>query len=502
MKPLPLTICALVMLLVQQAPVFAHETAPHAGAASEDPGEARWLAGDHHIHSRNSTGYDTKQTPPAPILGGDAIYPIAMNALMARHHGLDWVVATDHGGPNHSKVHHDHAYPELQMARRVVPDLVQFFGMEFDTPGADHSSIVIPAGTDEAARLRALESAFSSREAFPLDAARNTEPRMLEALRAMKQQVPAPIVFAHHPSRSASALGAYGLTTPAELRDWNDTAPDVAIGMEGAPGHQASAEMRPGVGANIYSAFLGAKRPRGAYGQYPTLGGFDQMTARLGGFWDSMLGEGRHWWITATSDSHVHWSDGGIDFWPGEYSKTYVHARKSPADIIAGLRAGRVFVVTGDLIDSLDFTAKSPDGARQAVMGETLAVKRGERIKLTIRFRDPEAFNHGGKNPAVARVDLIAGPVSGPVTGKAASRSLDRNPGTRVVARFTAAEWHDRGGFKEIEYQLDVARGPQYVRLRGTNTAELEPDPDAEGQSAWDDLWFYSNPIFLGAPGG
>jgi len=26
------------------------------------------------------------------------------------------------------------------------------------------------------------------------------------------------------------------------------------------------------------------------------MGGFDQMTARLGGFWDSMLGEGRRWW--------------------------------------------------------------------------------------------------------------------------------------------------------------------------------------------------------------
>lgn len=500
MKTPMLPLFALAALLVQPAAALAHGAAPHAAmavsAADADPGDARWLAGDHHIHSRNSTGYDTKQTPPTPILGGDAIYPVAMNALMARHHGLDWVVATDHGGPNHSKVHHDHAYPELLTSRKVVPDLVQFFGMEFDTPGADHSSIVVPFGSDEAERLRAIESAYSSREAFPADPARNTEPRMLEALRAMKAQSPAPVLFAHHPSRSAKALGEYGMTAPAELRDWNDTAPEVAIGMEGAPGHQASAEMRPGVGANIYSGFLGNKRPRGAYGQFPTMGGFDQMTARLGGFWDSMLGEGRRWWITANSDSHVHWSDGGIDFWPGEYSKTFVHARKAPADIIAGLRAGRVFVVTGDLIDSLDFTAASADGARKAVMGETLTVRRGERVTVTIRFRDPDTLNHGGRNPSVARVDLIAGPV----VGKAANRALDSNPGTRVVARFTSADWREQGGFKEVTYQLDPARTPQYLRLRGTNTAELEPQPDAEGQSAWDDLWFYSNPIFLGAP--
>lgn len=499
MKPQTLALPLIFALLASPCAVMAHENHGHAAGpvvvADQEAvaGEPRWLAGDHHIHSRNSTGYDTKQTPPVPILGGDAIYPTAMNALMARQHGLDWMVATDHGGPNHSKIHHDHAYPELQRSRKSVPDLIQFFGMEFDTPGADHSSIVVPAGTDEAVRLRELESAWSSREVFPVDPTRNTEPKMLEALRAMKQHSPMPVVFAHHPSRSASALGKYGMTAPAELRDWHDTAPEVAIGMEGAPGHQASSETQPGVGSNAYSAFFKERRPRGAYGQFPTMGGFDQMTARLGGFWDSMLGEGRRWWITATSDSHLHWTDGGIDFWPGEYSKTYVHARKAPTDIIAALRAGRIFVVTGDLIDSLDFTATSADGARAANIGGTLAVKRGERVKVTIRFRDPDGLNHGGRNPSVARVDLIAGPV----TGKAANRDLDRNPGTRVVARFTSANWREENGFKVIEHELNASRGAQYVRLRGTNTAELEPEPDADGQSAWEDLWFYSNPIFI-----
>ena len=51
-----------------------------------------WLAGDHHIHSRYSVGWNNDTNPPTPILGGDAIYPIAMNAVMARQHGLDWMV--------------------------------------------------------------------------------------------------------------------------------------------------------------------------------------------------------------------------------------------------------------------------------------------------------------------------------------------------------------------------------------------------------------------------
>jgi hypothetical protein len=45
------------------------------------------------------------------------------------------------------------------------------------------------------------------------------------------------------------------------------------------------------------------------------MGGFDQMTARSGGFWDAMLGEGRRWWITANSDAHEHYTEGaGVNF--------------------------------------------------------------------------------------------------------------------------------------------------------------------------------------------
>lgn len=120
-------------------------------------------------------------------------------------------------------------------------------------------------------------------------------------------------MIGHHTSRSATGLGVYGLDTPREFRNGNNTAPRVYVGFEGSPGHQAG----PLVGGD-----------RGSYGNYPTHGGYDQMTACVGGLWDSLLGEGRRWWITAASDSHVHWTRGGSDFWPGEYSKTYVHARQ------------------------------------------------------------------------------------------------------------------------------------------------------------------------------
>ena len=67
----PAALCCIVALSPSSA--FAHDkTAPASGAAHPEgtlsPG-ARWLAGDHHIHSRYSVGYDEKASPPAPVIG-------------------------------------------------------------------------------------------------------------------------------------------------------------------------------------------------------------------------------------------------------------------------------------------------------------------------------------------------------------------------------------------------------------------------------------------------
>ena len=460
---------------------------PAGGTASQS--ERRWLAGDHHVHSQYSVDWNDSTTPPTPIVAGDARYPIPTNAERAREYGLTWMVSTDHGGPNHSKLNLELAYPELVGSRTSVPELIQFYGMEFDTPGADHSSMIVPHSNREQRTLYDLESQFSKRDAFPRDSTRDTEPRMLEALRHMRGLPEPPVVIANHPSRSATGIGVYGLDTPRELRDWNDTAPQVAVGMEGAPGHQAGAIARDGSRDST-----GA---RGGYRRQPTMGGFDQMTARLGGFWDSMLGEGRRWWITSTSDSHNNWRHGGSDFWPGEYSKTYVFGSRTYHDILDGLRTGRVFVTTGDLVSELHVTAerKGAQGepaARQSI-GGTLTVPPGADVQVTIRLRDPRRPNHHGDTPSVARVDLIAGDVTGPV----ADRATDTNPTTHVVQRFSIEDWQADGEFRVMSATLRDVRRSGYIRVRGTNTMELEPSPDPSGENPWSDLWFYSNPIFL-----
>ena len=228
------SLLACLLLLLPLSPV--------QGGDGGRKGTARtWLVGDHHVHSRYSVSWDTRQDPPAPVIGGEAIYSIPMNARMAGHYGLSWLASTDHGGPNHSKVNLDRAYPELLQSRLEVPEVIQFYAMELNSPGADHSSLIIPQGDDEAQQLFVLESRFDRRDAHPLDPARDTEPRMLEALRHMDEMAHKPVVIANHPSRSATGLRAYGKYRPGQLRDWNDAAPGIAIGMEGAPGHQAHA---------------------------------------------------------------------------------------------------------------------------------------------------------------------------------------------------------------------------------------------------------------------
>jgi hypothetical protein len=200
------------------------------------------------------------------------------------------------------------------------------------------------------------------------------------------------LMLANHPSRK-------GIDSPHEIRNWRDNAPGIAIGFEGAPGHQAAGIKAPGpAGGRGEYNFSPSPDSFAGYplASYRTWGGFDFMTSTVGGLWDSLLAEGKPWWITANSDSHKIYADwaknpvdnnadapwdaaghtfnnfgrygdpvyaGGIqtaysDFWPGYFSRT--HVGSSGFDyrrVMAGLRAGRVWVSHGDLISGLDLRA-------------------------------------------------------------------------------------------------------------------------------------------------
>jgi hypothetical protein len=182
--------------------------------------------------------------------------------------------------------------------------------------------------------------------------------------------------------------------------------------MEGAPGHQAAgfpAPHGPGGSRGIYDNSPGPDSfPGYPLESYRTFGGFDWMTATVGGLWDSLLAEGKPWWITANSDSHnvhadnsvrgpgtdfnangfhndpVYGGDlnlGDTDFWPGFYSRTHVgSADFSYASVMDGLRAGRVWVDHGGLISGLDVQLRT--AGRWGQSATTLSGGEAQRVKL------------------------------------------------------------------------------------------------------------------------
>ncbi len=320
------------------------------------------------------------------------------------------------------------------------------------------------------------------------------------------------------------------------FRDFNNAAPDVAFGFEGAPGHQAEGDR----GGFEDGSFGGG-----------TYGGVGYYSAKVGHLWDALLGEGRNWWFFASSDYHSRgdFTPGAIestgDFWPGEYQKNHVYIQNpqevTAQNIVDAIRSGNVFVTFGDLIDALEFTAES--GGRTATMGQRLEVKPGEEIKIAIRLRDPEEKNfcpYSFDNPSLTQVgisqslnkpvldhvDLISGQVTGIQPPDGSGYSDPENPTAGILKRFDRPDKTDEDGYITFTYTYTAEKSQnRYFRLRGTNLPPGTPNetddngnplvdtlaakipcpecPEHVGKfvnydvEAWADLWFMSNPVFI-----
>jgi hypothetical protein len=294
-----------------------------------------------------------------------------------------------------------------------------------------------------------------------------------------------------------------------DYRDLNDIAPDIFVAFEGIPGYQGSRNRGFG-NANSYE-------------KSNTFGGVGKHAAKVGGVWDALLSEGRRFSLVANTDFHAHVSKGGSAFYPGEYHKTYIFMKEKTAQaFVAGLRSGNIYCVLGDLIDRLEFTV---DGA---TMGETCYAKEST-VKIRILVRDPDTNNHNQwsdmTNPVLNHIDLIAGNMRPKVAKDTPEYSAGEYDKVKIIARFDATgnvidangiksiKWKDLGdGVKLVEYKVKIT-GDTYFRLRGTNHGlNVEGRTDATGNPvestpasssaeaiviAFEDLWFYSNPIFV-----
>ena len=498
------------------------------GSGSANDADYLWLAGDHHIHTQYSP---------------DAMYRVRDQVRSAARYGVDWMVITDHGSLAHAKLGVEKVNPDIRAARAEYPDTLVFQGLEWNIPAAEHGTVFVTPGPNEVDVLKQFENSY---DGTVKGAGANTpanEALAIAGLTYLGQAVQQRIVgdalmLANHPSRR-------GLDSPHELRAWRDAYPGVAIGMEGAPGHQALGIPAPGPGSGR-GAYDFAPTPDSFVGypleSYRTWGGFDFMTSTVGGLWDSLLAEGKPWWITANSDSHKVFGDwvrnpvnndanapwdaagdtfntfgrygdpiyagaqlGYGDFWPGYYSRTYVGAgARGYREVMTGIRAGRIWVSHGGLIAGLDVRAKiAGSGARGATLGGTLAASTGKDIDLIVRIRLADTPNFAQFVPKLNRVDLIAGDVTGPLSDP----DTLSTPKTKVVKSWDTST---NSGTVTLTYRFSDVEAPFYVRLRGTDGNRVAqgylgaavdpagPAMDVVGNAdPWTDLWFYSNPIFV-----
>lgn len=490
----------------------------------------RWIAGDLHTHTTQSADADASQT----------LEKILSKAFTT--YGLDWMAVTNHLRVSTRDEKGDALATSIPMSlgveRYEVPrvqalqaagayaDKLIFSGVEWDMPTHDHIGIALMDGSTKG--LKEFEYLFTTRDEVMFDAAdvaawkakygetryNKTAADALQAINWLKTNYPdTSYAVINHPSRNK---GSY---TIADFRAFNDAAPNTVFAIEGMVGNQ----MEPDRGGYT-AAYTDDNALLRVYG------GVDYVVAKLGGPWDALLGEGRRIWNLTDSDSHFKIVGGNSSgYFPGEYAKNYVFnsatGKPTAKDLLAGLRSGKMFSVYGDLINALDFNLASKTERKE--MGGELKVASGDKVTVTIRFKTPAKNNYekpvdsgtaASVKPVVDHVDLIVGDVGAKAAPGSAAYNVATNASTKVVKRFTAADWKvDADGYYSVTYETTASKN-QYFRLRGTNlgtdvaglTANGEPLADqrtgtTDNAQRFNDindrnyrsLWFYSNPVFV-----
>jgi hypothetical protein len=496
-----------------------------------------WWANSEHGGSRNRDGNgklwtDTSVYPVDPILGD---CPSSGCTNMWRWQSL-----------------RDFVFPDILRTRSMYTDRKIFSGLEWNVPGHEHCSTGIVA--DDASAISAFEFQFDksdtdksrTNEVTPYGVltkqngrdpvTQATKPLAIDrhadavaACKWMQNQYDVGtidngwIIFAHIERagvfKTGSSDGGYNVE---HFRDFNNAAPDVCFGFEGAPGHQVNNDRGFGNTVTCVDGDCTSSDFGGSYG------GVGYYTAKVGGLWDALLGEGRRWFNFANSDYHRYYTAGGDDFYPGEYQKTWVYAVDKDGDgnyslneIADGLRSGNSFFVHGDLITHLELEAQN-NNDRVPMGGELKSNGPIKNLKLKFKFKSPESNNcvpdetyiTSCAKPQVDHIDLIAGEITGKIdpSDEHAYKNAT-NPTTKVIATFSRKDFElDKEGFSTIVHHIKNVNKSMYFRLRGTNlppNTEYETDPAGNplpdalvtgkdgAQEAWDDLWFYSNPIFV-----
>lgn len=218
-----------VIAVVLSAGLVVRAVAP----ASAGEVNGRWVAGDFHTHTWLTDGNRSQEEV----------------ALHAFSYGLDWFANSEHGGTSG----HDpggkpfpapiprwitlkyFSFPIVQRLRVAFPHKGILQGVEWSVPAHEHASVGIVV--DDPTAISDFEYACDAgdHDTSRALAKRNRTHDDAVACAAMLESNygGTSYLLPGHPSRA-------GKYTVADLRDFNNAAPDVAFGFEGIPGHQKS----------------------------------------------------------------------------------------------------------------------------------------------------------------------------------------------------------------------------------------------------------------------
>lgn len=511
--------------------------------------EGKWMSGEYHTHTTQSKDAGEKITTTEHILdvafkeadftseswSQAAPWELPTQTTDADGAAFDYLVLANHLRPSFrnpdGKTQDLAFYQGLQQEINKVKALQEegkyedkliFSGFEWDMLGLDHAAVGIIAPNEEQMieGIKEFEYRYSKEtkdtyftneetEKYGKRYNENIKENTFHAIGWLKENYPDSYVLINHPARKNGGESELKIE---DIRRMNDIAPNIVFGFEGILGNQMSNDGR-GESKEVY-------------------GGADGMLAEVGGMWDALLGEGRRFFTFANSDFHFKVRKdptGGSysGYWPGEYSRNYTWVEgNTMKDLADGLRSGKSFAVTGDLIDALDFRAKGK--SEEVEMGDTLKVQKGEEVTLTVRFKSPEVNNYQTlfgtdtdttNEVAVDHIDLISGEVTGKISANSEAYTNDKNETTKVIQTFTSEDWiTDEAGYNTLTFTVKADKD-RYYRLRGTNlevsvegqTDEMgnplrdeikeRPSADSINDHNYSDLWFYGNPIFVDVQG-